>query len=200
MGEKFRLRMNNRGIILLRLRKMNNETLKNVAKRMKKSAGWLSEIEQGRGKARLNDAEFMRIIKIYDGEKHKSKFGSWVTKKTKRHRKTIICVDGAVFRYLRKKKGYSLEEASSLLKVSTSHLCNMEAGKRTINQKWRIKLLRTYGYSEGSFKNFSTADKRSKSIPPEYKLQIILGIMSNELKEQLLLHALNLIKDTSSPK
>jgi transcriptional regulator with XRE-family HTH domain len=63
--------MHNYGLIIRKLRKLNGYSLKNAALKISKSVGWLSEIENSRGLARLTQYEFARIVLIFGGEKYK---------------------------------------------------------------------------------------------------------------------------------
>jgi transcriptional regulator with XRE-family HTH domain len=45
--------MNHYGVILRKLRELKRLPLKQAAKRIERSAGWLSEIENGKGAARI---------------------------------------------------------------------------------------------------------------------------------------------------
>lgn len=62
--------MNNYGLILKQLRNMSGDSLKSAAKKIGKSVGWLSEVENGRGLSRLKPTEFERIVKLFGGDKH----------------------------------------------------------------------------------------------------------------------------------
>ncbi len=171
--------MNSYGVILRKLREINKQPLKRAAKSIGRSAGWLSEIENGRGHARIGPEEFEQIIASYNGQPYRKQFGAWIaqTQKSKVSSKPIS-FDGAILRYLREKKKMSLDLAAKSVGLSGTHLCNLEKGKRSVSPCLRDKLLFVYGYSPSSFKNFTTEDKRAKNIPARYKLEILLNQLS----------------------
>ena len=175
--------MTNYGVVL---RKLNQLPIKQAAKLVGRSAGWLSEIENDRGEARIGLDEFERIIQAYGGQKHRDKFKIWIANA---HRPALsrpaIGFDGAILRYLREKADLSGEEVSRDIGVSKSHLCNLEKGRRYISAELRNKLLQLYGYSPSSYRNFTTEDKRAKNIPIRYKLDILLTQLREESIEEL---------------
>jgi len=59
--------MDHYGVVLRKLRELNQLPIKQAAARIKRSAGWLSEIENGRGAARIHPQEFERIVAAYGG-------------------------------------------------------------------------------------------------------------------------------------
>lgn len=185
--------MTNNGVILRKLRLLNKLQIKAAAARIGRSAGWLSEVENGKGSARLNTPEFDRIVAAYGGEAYRKQFGIWVAKA---HHLDTPAVDksqgGAVLKYLRKKAGLSLESVEKQSGLSVPYLSRLENGERRLTPELRNKLMQLYGYSPQSFKNFTTEDKRAKNIPSRYKLAVVLKQMDEGNIEKLLAFALSL--------
>ncbi len=66
--------MHNYGVILKKLRELNNYSLKTAAARIGKSVGWLSEVENNRGFSKLKESEFERIVNLFNGVRHREMF------------------------------------------------------------------------------------------------------------------------------
>ncbi len=183
--------MNHYGVILKKLRELNQLQLKAAAKHIGRSAGWLSEIENNRGNARISQTEFDRIVKAYGGEAQKRQFGAWVARAEKPKAKDAskICFDGSVLKFLRHKAGLTMAEVAKTTNLSKTYLSYLENGKKPVNQGLRDRLLKVYGYSPSSFKNFTTKDKRSASIPTRYKLQILLGNLGEQQIQEIFIFA-----------
>jgi transcriptional regulator with XRE-family HTH domain len=179
-----------------KLRELNQLHLKAAAKHIGRSAGWLSEIENNRGNARISQAEFDRIVKVYGGESQKKQFGAWVARaeKTNATGASKICLDGSVLKFLRNKAELTLAEVAKATNLSKTYLSYLENGKKPVSKGLRDRLLGVYGYSPSSFKNFTTKDKRSASIPTRYKLQILLGHLEEEQIQKVLIFANQLTK------
>jgi transcriptional regulator with XRE-family HTH domain len=191
--------MTNYGVILRKLRLLNKLQLRAAAARIGRSAGWLSEIENGNGSSRLHTQEFDRIVAAYGGEAYRKQFGIWVAKA---HHLDTPPIDrlqgGAVLKYLRKKAGLSLESAAKQSAVSVPYLSRLENGERRLIPELRDKLMQLYGYSPQSFKNFTTEDKRAKNIPSRYKLALVLKQMNEGNIEKLLAFALSLTEQEAA--
>lgn len=183
--------MTNYAVVLRKLRELNQLTVHQAAKVISRSAGWLSEIENGRGEARIGLEEFERIVAAYGGQKYRDKFSLWIAnaRKPKASAKPAS-FDGAILRYLREKVGMNVETASSKAGLSYTHLSNLENGRRRISTEIRNHLLQLYGYSPASYRNFTTEDKRAKNIPVRYKLNILLTQMQDEFIEKVFAFAL----------
>lgn len=191
--------MNSYGVILRKLREINQQPLKQAAKSIGRSAGWLSGIENGRGNARIRPEEFEQIVNSYNGQTYRKQFGAWITQaKKSMASKKVISFDGAILRYLREKKKMSLKQAAKSIGFSGTHLCNLEKGKRSLNLQIRDQLLSVYGYSPSSFRNFTTEDKRSKNIPARYKLEILLNHQTPQEIETVFNNALDVKLKSSS--
>jgi len=174
------------GVILRKLRELNHLTVKQAARQIGRSAGWISQIENCKGAARLKESEFERIVAAYNGEPYRKQFGGWITR-TKLDEKQDpreIVFDGSILKYLREKADFTLEKAAKKVGISKGHLSALESGRKRLSLELRNKLLQVYGYSPASFKNFTTEDKRAKNIPVRYKLDILLGKLSdNEIEK-----------------
>lgn len=185
------------GVVLKKLRLINQLTIKQAAKHIGRSSGWLSGIENHQSQARLMPEEFERIVQAYGGEAHRRKFGVWVAKAEGRAWTPRHSFGGSVLKYLRKKAGMSLKEVSFQMGLSTGYLSDLENGKRALADSLRDRLMRVYGYSPSSFKNFASEDKRAGNIPPRYKLQALLHSLDDSKVEELFRTALNMF---STPK
>lgn len=171
--------MDNHGLILKHIRKLSGLSLHATAKKIGKSVGWLSEIENGKGLARITEREFQRIVECLDATKHRPMFRTWVAnfKNRERVNKTF---DGAVFKYIRKKQGYTLTNAAKVLGISKGQLSKIESGLKIIEVSERGKIMQAYGYTPSSFKNLATDPVRSKVVPSNFKLQILLKNLTDE--------------------
>jgi len=174
--------LENHGLIIRKLRKLRGLNVRNAAENIGRSIGWLSEIENGTGTARLTEMEFDRIVTALDGSHHKAMFRTWVAtyKKEEDIDKTF---EGAVLRHIRLKKEFTLLDASLLTGLSRGYLCNLEMGRKPMTLKIRNQILKSYGYMPKSFKNFATDPVRSKVVPLAYKFKIWLHSLSPEQAE-----------------
>ena len=187
----------NYGIILKTIRVRNDLSVRNFAKKIGRSAGWLSEIENNTGTARLSTQQFERLIKDLGVERFKNQFRTWVAN-YKNSQKVDRKYDGAILRYVRLKKNLTLREVANKSDVPTSIISKVENGSRIANTCLRNKILKACGYSAESFKNFATDPVRSKVIPDSYKLQILQKQLSESQLSHLFQVAQQLIKETSS--
>lgn len=183
--------MNHYGVILRKLRELNQLSMKQAAAKIERSAGWLSEIENNKGAARIHREEFERIVAAYGGNAHRKQFGIWVAKAQKPEKMNQeISYGGAVLKFLRKKVKMTLVTAASEAGLSKSYLSYIEIGTRPVTASLRDKLMRIYGYSPTTFKNFATEDKRGKNIPALFKLEILLRKMDDDSINRVLAHAI----------
>lgn len=175
------------GVILRKLREINKLSVKAAAQMLGRSSGWLSQIENAKGAARIDVDEFERIVAAYGGEPYRKQFGGWIarTKINEAKGPKVLCFDGAIVKYLRKKTGYTLQKAAKQSGISVAYLSYLENGIKPLHQELRDELFKIYGYSPGSYRNFTSEDKRAKNIPGEYKLQIILNQIEDQKIETL---------------
>jgi transcriptional regulator with XRE-family HTH domain len=183
--------MDNYGVILKQLRQIKKMPIKAAATKIGRSAGWLSEIENAKGAARIHPQEFERIITAYGGEEYRKQFGIWVARTHKPVTKEADrSFGGAVLKYLRRKAGISLAGVAQKTNISISYLSRIESGIKPLPSELRDTLMRVYGYSPQSFKNFATEDKRGKNIPAIFKLTTLLKRLTESEIEEVLLFAL----------
>ena len=190
--------MDNYGVVLKRLRVEKSIPIKRAAKLINKSVGWLSEIENGKGFARICQSEFERIVSAYGGNVERQKFSGWIATDTKGHAKPSLCFDGAILKFLREKSAFSLEKAAQALKIHKTDLSKIENGWRPISVKKRNQILEVYGYSPASFKNFNSEDKRSKNVPARFKINIVLNRLNETSLLEVLKFALSLTNGSSA--
>jgi transcriptional regulator with XRE-family HTH domain len=188
--------MNHYGVILRQLRLRNQLQMKEAARRVGKSTGWLSQAENGKGKARLQPQEFERIVTAYGGEAYRKQFGQWIALSHRlRSPAKDICLGGAVLKFLRKKAKFSLEAAAKDSGLSKSYLSRIETGSKSLPQPLWDKLMKLYGYSPSSFKNFTTEDKRAKNVPARYRLTALLNQMDDSRIEKILGFSLSILEN-----
>lgn len=171
--------MDNAGVIIQHLRTLAGLSVRETATKIKRSVGWLSEIENSRGTARINEHEFNRIVDALGGAKQRALFKTWVANAKNRERLDTT-FDGAVLKFIRVKKEISLEEASKLTKLSSSYLSKLENGLKPVTLEMRNRIMVGYGYSPSSFKNLATDPVRSKTVPLRYKLEILLNELDSD--------------------
>lgn len=176
--------MENYGLIIQHLRLLAGLSVREAAKKIERSIGWLSEIENNRGTARLTEKEFNRIVDLLDGTKHKAMFRTWVANYKNRER-TDKTFDGAVLKFIRIKKGFNLEKAAKLTKLSASQISKYETGVKPISVEARNRIMVAYGYSPSSFKNLATDPIRSKAVPLSLKLEILLKSLKESQIEKV---------------
>ena len=99
-------------------------------------------------------------------------FKTWAATYKNRDR-TAKAYDGAVLRFIRLKKGYDLAKASKL-GLSLSYISKIETGAKPVSLEMRNQIMTGYGYSPSSFKNLSTDPVRSKAVPCQLKVEILL--------------------------
>ncbi len=179
--------MNNYGVILKKLRLVNRLTIKEAAKKIEKSTGWICNVENGNGHARIFPDEFERIVNAYGGEEYRKQFGAWIAKSKIQESNGLAdsSFGGSVLKYLRTKKDMSLAEAGLRAGLTASYLSYLETGKKRLSPRLRDRLMNVYGYSPSSFKNFASEDKRAKNIPVKYKLDALLKQLDNEKIEKI---------------
>ncbi len=178
--------MNHYGVILKKLRELNQLTVKQAAQKIGRSSGWISQVENNRGAARLKAEVFERIIVAYNGESYRKQFGAWISRsKIQEQAPQEISFEGSILKYLRTKAGLTVQQGAKKAGLSKGHLSDLENGVKRLSGELRDKLMRIYGYSPASFRNFTDADKRAKNIPTRYKLNLLLGKLSESEIEKV---------------
>lgn len=167
----------NYGYIVKCLRKHSGLSVRMFADKIGRSTGWISEVENGVGTARLSDREFNRIVNVLDGTKHREMFRTWVANRNNADR-VDRTFDGAVLKYIRKKKGLSIVDAARAAQISKGHLSKLERGLKPFTGELRKQLMLAYGYNPSSFKNLTSDPIRARAVPLVYKLEILLSQMS----------------------
>jgi transcriptional regulator with XRE-family HTH domain len=166
--------MDNAEVIIQHLRTQAELSVREAATKINRSVGWLSEIENSRGTARINEEEFNRIVDLLGGAKQRALFKTWAAN-VKNRQRAESAFDGAVLKFIRLKKEITLERASLLTQLSTSYISKLENGIKPVSFEMRNQIMVGYGYSPTSFKNLSTDPVRSKAVPLRYKLEILLN-------------------------
>jgi transcriptional regulator with XRE-family HTH domain len=186
--------MENYGIIIRHLRRLAGLSVRATAEKIGRSVGWLSEIENNHGTARLNETEFNRIVEVLDGTKHRAMFKTWAANHKNRENAEKP-FDGAVLRFIRIKKALSLRDASKAVGLSIAYLSKLETGLKPVTLEMRNRIMTGYGYSPSSFKNLATDPVRSKAVPLSFKLDILL----NGLSEKQIETVFHFVQDIALP-
>jgi transcriptional regulator with XRE-family HTH domain len=190
--------MEHYGVVLKRLRLIRKLPIKTAAAQIGRSAGWLSEVENSKGFARITPEEFNRIVTAYAGDVYRKQFGSWIGKELQANNKAAApSFDGSILKYLRAKSGLTLEAVSKASGLSCGYISRLESGAKTLSLSLRNRLLQVYGYSPSSFKNFTSEDKRAKNIPAKFKLDILLRQMGQENIERVFSFALQVLNSNA---
>ena len=182
--------LENHGLILRELRKLQGLSVRKTAEKIERAIGWLSEIENGKGTARLTEIEFDRIVDALDGNKYRAMFKTWVANQ-KNQDQINKTYDGAVLKFIRIKKRLNLQEAAGLIGISIGYLCKLETGQKPMTVKLRYKMMECYGYNPTSFKNLATDPVRSKAVPLAYKFEILLRTLNAAQVESIYATALS---------
>lgn len=169
----------NYGMLIRILRKRAGLNVRKASQLLGRSTGWLSEIENAVGSARLTEQEFDRIVELLGGKSQRSQFKTWIARIKNQNRNNSE-FDGAVLKFIRLKTGYSLVNASKLLKISKGYLSKLENGVFEVSLERRNEMMIAYGYSPSSFKNLSTDPVRSKAVPNELKFSILIRSLKPE--------------------
>ncbi|OFZ29262.1 MAG: hypothetical protein A2622_07530 [Bdellovibrionales bacterium RIFCSPHIGHO2_01_FULL_40_29] len=187
--------MDNYGVIIRHLRQLSGLSVQQAAQQIGRSKGWLSEIENGKGRSRVSETEFQRIIKILHGTQFVPLFKTWVAN-FKNKQRINNTFDGAVLKFIRIKKNLSLENASKLTKISSAQLSKIENGINPVTHDLRNQIMVAYGYSPTSFKNLSSDPVRSRVVPYSYKLAIALKALNENQIEKIFYFAQELLQNT----
>ena len=183
----------NYGLIISHLRHQSHLSVRKFAKKIGCSVGWLSEIENSKGTARLTEAGFNKIVDLLDEGKQREMFRTWVANHKNKER-IDRTLDGAVLKFIRIKKEFRLEKAAKSLGISSGYLSKIERGTKPASLEIRQNLMRVYGYNPSSFKNLSSDPIRSKAVPISYKL----GILMNRLPENQLENVFNYVRSLTN--
>jgi len=174
--------MKNPGVVLRKLRERNNLKIKEAAKLIGRSVGWLSGVENEVQACRLKESEYQRILELYKAEDHQKLVHACLSQSRKPDEDTTpIVYDGSILKYLRIKAGKSISAVASEMDCAASLLSQIENGKRFVGMKMRNRLLRVYGYSPESFKNFYSREKRALNIPARFHLEILLPHLTEQM-------------------
>ena len=192
--------MDNYGVILKKLRLVNRLTITEAAKKIGKSTGWISEAENAKGATRIFPDEFERVVIAYGGDAYRKQFGGWIAKATQQESTGLRdpSFGGSVLKYLRNKKRMSLKEAASQAGLTYSYISYLETGKKRLSPALRDRLMKVYGYSPSSFKNFASEDKRAKNVPVRFKLDALLKQLNSEKIETIFKFALETVQSQSA--
>jgi transcriptional regulator with XRE-family HTH domain len=169
----------NHGIIIRLLRQKHGLSVQQFAKQCGKSVGWLSGVENAKGRARITEPEFQRILQLFGAEKQTAQFKTWVAN-YKNAQRVDRRFDGAIFKFLRTKKGLKLKEISKATGYSVAHLSRIERGVASASPDLRKHYMTACGYKPDSFKNFSTDPIKSKAVPAKLKVGILLSKLPDE--------------------
>ena len=174
--------MTNPGVVLRKLRKKNNLKIKEAAKLIGRSVGWLSGVENEAQACRLKESEYQRILQLYNAQDHQKLIHACLSQSRKHDEDAKpIVYDGSILKYLRIKAGKSITAVASEMDCAPSLLSQIENGKRSVGIEMRKRLLRIYGYSPESFKNFYSREKRALNIPARFHLEILLPHLTEQM-------------------
>ena len=174
--------MKNPGVVLRKLRERNNLKIKEAAKLIGRSVGWLSGMENEASACRLKESEYQRILHLYNAEDHQKLIHACLSQTRKSDEDAApIVYDGSILKYLRIKAGKSISAVAIEMDCAPSLLSQIENGRRTVGIEMRRHLLRTYGYSPESFKNFYSREKRALNVPARFHLEILLPHLSEQM-------------------
>ncbi len=183
----------NYGVILKQLRKHLGLTLAELSQRIGRSKGWLSEIENGTGRCLIPDKEFQRIVDGLDAQKLKPMFRTWAANH-KKFEKVDRSLEGAVLKYVRKKKGLKLAEVAKQVGLTSGQLSKVENGRQSPTVELRKKVLEACGYTTSSFRNLYADPVRSKVVPFRYKVEILLQKLPEERFEDVFVFVSEIIE------
>lgn len=182
----------NYGLIIKLLRQKSKLSVRGFAESCGRSIGWLSEVENGKGLARLSEVEFDRLVELLGATAERSQFKTWVAN-YKNAERIDRGFDGAVLKYIRIKKGLRLKEVAASTGYSIAHLSRIELGVAETSAELRNSYMVACGYSPGSFKNLSSDPIRSRAVPLAYKLEILLKKLPKDRVEEVFAFTQNLI-------
>lgn len=167
----------NNGVVIRKLRQLQGLSVQQFAKKIGKSRGWVSGVENCIGRCRVSDEELDRIVKLLGAAKHRPMFRTWVANQ-KNAERVDRSLEGAILKFVRTKKRLRLEDVANAAGLSPCYLSKIENGRKPPPLEIRNRVLLACGYSPASFKNLSTDPVRSKVVPSGYKLNILLKRLS----------------------
>lgn len=162
----------------------NALTYRQTADRIGRSTGWISGAVNG--KHIIEQAEFDEILLKLNVKKSTKNYASFVAAVVRKNKPKNIDFSGAILRHLREKKDLNLKAVSIATDYSISYLSELETGKKRVPETTRLKLLKLYGCSPGSYKNFCGNDKRADRVPAKYKLEILLNSADETTTKKIL--------------
>lgn len=184
--------MDSYGTIIKKVRNSENLTLKEAALKLNVSVGWLSEVENNRGKAKLTKQKYEEIINLLNGKKYKPLFGRWVLAESKKE-KCLPLLIGPTLKHYRKRANLKQSEAAHLLGFSTAYLSLVENGQELLSDKRLNQVLTLYNVS---FKQYSQCimptNERSKRVPSKYRLDYLMSGMNESKIQKIYQYALSL--------
>lgn len=183
----------NNGVIIRNLRKQESMSVREFSKKIERSLGWLSDVENCTGKCHASKEELDRIVEVLGAAKHRPMFRTWLAN-SKKFDHVDRSLEGAVLKHVRLKKGLTLDELSGKVTLSKWQLSRIENGRTAPTVEQRKEVLIACGYSPASFKNLYTDSERSKSVSARYKLEILLNRMSESKIQKIYEHAETLLE------
>ena len=102
--------MNNYGVILMNIMKRNALGYREVSTKIGRSLGWLNSVASG--KRQLSQTEFHEILNQLNIKNDPKKFAGWLASSQRLTQNRTTSFDGAILKFLRQKKGFSLEKVS----------------------------------------------------------------------------------------
>ncbi len=100
-------------------------------------------------------------------------------------------------KYLRIKAGKRISTVAAEIDCAPSLLSQIENGKRSVGSEMRNHLLKVYGYSPESFKNFYSREKRALNIPARFHLEILLPHLTERMTLAVFDYATELFSQSS---
>lgn len=90
----------NYGLILKLLRQQMRLSVRDFSKKINRSIGWISEMENGCGTARITEQEFDALVALLGANGQRSQFKTWVAnhKNAERVDRTF---EGAILKFVR---------------------------------------------------------------------------------------------------
>ena len=164
----------NNGVIIRHLRKLEDLNVREFSKKIGRSHGWLSDVENCTGKCHAPKEELDRIVEVLGAAKHRPMFRTWVAS-SKKFDHVDRSMEGAVLKHVRLKRGLTLDELAAKVTLSKWQLSRIENGHTAPTVEQRKEVLTACGYSPSSFKNLYFDPERSKRVSARFKLDILLN-------------------------